>query len=94
MTLITEMMQRPLDPGYAAAAESRQKAGLPPATGHQGPMLVLVAVLIGASLAGVIGALAAIPVAGGIQVLILDWQEHRRTRLAALANAPPAEPVV
>jgi len=51
MTLITEMMQRPLDPGYAAAAESRAKAGLPRATGHQGPMLVLVAVLIGALLA-------------------------------------------
>jgi len=51
MTLITEMMQRPLDPGYAAAAESRQKAGLPPATGHRGPILVLVAVLIGVLLA-------------------------------------------
>lgn len=51
MTLITEMMQRPLDPGYAAAAESRQRSGLPPATGHGSPMLVLVAVLIGALLA-------------------------------------------
>ena len=51
MTLITEMMQRPLDPGYAAAAESRQKSGLPPATSHRGPMLVIFAVLIGALLA-------------------------------------------
>ena len=51
MTLITEMMQRPLDPGYATAAESRRKAGLPPATGHRSPMLVIVAVLIGALLA-------------------------------------------
>jgi len=51
MTLITEMMQRPLDPGYAAAAESRQKSGLPPSTGHRSPLLVLVAVLIGALLA-------------------------------------------
>lgn len=51
MTLITEMMQRPLDPGYAAAAESRQKSGLPAATGHRGPILVLVAVLIGVLLA-------------------------------------------
>jgi len=51
MTLITEMMQRPLDPGYAAAAESRQRSGLPPATSHQGPMLVIFAVLIGAVLA-------------------------------------------
>ena len=50
MTLITEMMQRPLDPGYAAAAESRQKSGLPAATGHRSPMLVVVAILIGALL--------------------------------------------
>jgi uncharacterized protein YlxW (UPF0749 family) len=51
MTLITEMMQRPLDPSYAAAAESRQKSGLPPATGHRSPLLVLVAIVIGALLA-------------------------------------------
>lgn len=51
MTLITEMMQRPLDPGYAAAAESRQKFGLPRATGYRSPMLGIVAILIGALLA-------------------------------------------
>ena len=51
MTLIAEMMQRPLDPGYAAAAEAREKSGLPRATGHQGPMLVTFAVLVGALLA-------------------------------------------
>jgi uncharacterized protein YlxW (UPF0749 family) len=50
MTLLTEMMQRPLDPGYAAAAESRKKSGLPPATGHRSPMLVVMALLIGALL--------------------------------------------
>ncbi|MBA3347330.1 MAG: AI-2E family transporter [Actinobacteria bacterium] len=42
------------------------------------PLVVLIAVLIGAELAGVIGALAAIPVAGTIQVLLLDWLRHRR----------------
>jgi uncharacterized protein YlxW (UPF0749 family) len=51
MTLITEMMQRPLDPGYAAAAESRRSSGLPPSTSHRSPMLVIVAVLIGVLLA-------------------------------------------
>ena len=50
MTLITEMMQHPLDPGYAAAADSRAKSGLSPATGHRSPLLVIVAVLIGALL--------------------------------------------
>ena len=42
------------------------------------PLIVLIAVLIGAELAGVIGALAAIPTAGTIQVLLLDWLKHRR----------------
>jgi predicted PurR-regulated permease PerM len=44
------------------------------------PLAVLIAVLIGSELAGVIGALAAIPVAGTIQVLLVDWLKHRRTR--------------
>jgi predicted PurR-regulated permease PerM len=42
------------------------------------PLAVLIAVLIGAQLAGVLGALAAIPVAGTLQVLFLDWLRHRR----------------
>jgi predicted PurR-regulated permease PerM len=46
------------------------------------PLAVLIAVLIGAELAGVIGALAAIPVAGAIQVLLIDWLQQRRARLA------------
>jgi predicted PurR-regulated permease PerM len=52
------------------------------------PLAVLIAVLIGAELAGVIGALAAIPVAGTVQVLLVDWLAHRRGRLAAV-EAPP-----
>jgi predicted PurR-regulated permease PerM len=44
------------------------------------PLVVLIAVLIGAEIAGVIGALAAIPVAGTIQVLLIDWLTHRRAR--------------
>jgi predicted PurR-regulated permease PerM len=44
------------------------------------PLAVLIAVLIGAELAGVIGALAAIPVAGTIQVILVDWLQHRRLR--------------
>jgi predicted PurR-regulated permease PerM len=44
------------------------------------PLAVLIAVLIGAKLAGILGALAAIPVAGTIQVLLLEWLEFRRER--------------
>jgi len=42
------------------------------------PLAVLISVLIGAELAGVLGALAAIPVAGSLQVVFLDWLRHRR----------------
>jgi len=44
------------------------------------PLAILVSILIGAELAGILGALAAIPVAGAIQVLILDFLRVRRER--------------
>ncbi len=44
------------------------------------PLAILVSVLIGAKIAGILGALAAIPVAGTIQVLLLAWLRHRRER--------------
>jgi predicted PurR-regulated permease PerM len=44
------------------------------------PLAVLVSVLVGAELAGVLGALAAIPVAGTIQVLLVDWRANRPGR--------------
>src|SRR5581483_2803553 len=44
------------------------------------PLAVLVAVLIGAEIAGVLGALAAIPVAGTLQVLIVDFRRTRAER--------------
>jgi predicted PurR-regulated permease PerM len=53
------------------------------------PLAVLISVLIGAELAGVLGALAAIPVAGALQVLLRDILEHRRARGAAPAEPEP-----
>jgi predicted PurR-regulated permease PerM len=47
------------------------------------PLVVLISILIGAELAGIIGALGAIPVAGSIQVLLVDWLKHRHERAAA-----------
>jgi predicted PurR-regulated permease PerM len=52
------------------------------------PLVVLVSVLVGAALAGIIGALAAIPVAGAIQVLVRDQLSARRSA-AAVPAAPP-----
>jgi predicted PurR-regulated permease PerM len=44
------------------------------------PLAILISVLIGATIAGVLGALAAIPVAGTIQVLLQAWLRGRRER--------------
>jgi predicted PurR-regulated permease PerM len=42
------------------------------------PLVVLIAILIGTEVAGILGALGAIPVAGTLQILLQDWLEHRR----------------
>ncbi|WP_235950712.1 DUF881 domain-containing protein [Phycicoccus flavus] len=47
MTLITTMMQRPLDPGYAAAADRRERLGQPRATSLRSPLLLAATVGIG-----------------------------------------------
>ena len=54
------------------------------------PVVVLVAVLIGANLAGVLGALGAIPVAGTLQVIGRELLEARRER--GVAGADPGPP--
>jgi len=55
------------------------------------PLAVLIAVLIGAALAGIIGALAAIPIAGAIQVVIRDLLRERAERKRL--QGPPADTV-
>jgi predicted PurR-regulated permease PerM len=44
------------------------------------PLAILFSVLVGAEVAGVIGALAAIPVGGTIQILLDHWHDSRRPR--------------
>ncbi len=56
------------------------------------PLVVLIAVLIGASLAGVLGALGAIPVAGAMQVIVVDWLSHRKG--GRESKGPKEAPVV
>jgi predicted PurR-regulated permease PerM len=55
-------------------------------------LAVLVSVLVGAELAGILGALAAIPVAGSLQVLIRDQLAYRRSSMpvASIAGGDPA----
>ncbi len=55
------------------------------------PLVVLVSVLVGAELAGILGALAAIPVAGTLQVIVRDQLNAHRAR-ARSPGLAPAEP--
>jgi predicted PurR-regulated permease PerM len=51
------------------------------------PLMVLVSILIGVELAGILGALLAIPIAGMVQIIARDVWDERRGR-------PKAEPTV
>ena len=59
------------------------------------PFIVLVAVLFGATLLGVLGALVAIPVAASIQIAIREWWKYRHERavneLVASSASSPGE---
>jgi predicted PurR-regulated permease PerM len=52
------------------------------------PLSVLISVLVGAALAGILGALAAIPVAGAIQVIVRDQLAARRG-VEPVSEPPP-----
>ena len=56
MTLLISMMERPLDPGYAAAADERERAGLPRSSGTRTATVLVAAVVTGLLLT--LGALA------------------------------------
>jgi len=94
MTLLTEMMERPLDPGYAAAAERRHQAGLPAAVGLRSPLLIMIAILIGAMLGASALALRAPTTAGStvkrdLVARIEDRRAHgdAQTRVIATLRA-------
>ena len=52
------------------------------------PIVTILAVLVGASLLGILGALLAIPIAAAIQILLRDWWTHRPTAVVSDAYAP------
>ncbi len=54
------------------------------------PLVVLISVLIGAEVAGVLGALGAIPIAGTFQILLRDWMANRPPRPSPAAMETPA----
>jgi predicted PurR-regulated permease PerM len=54
------------------------------------PLVVIVAILVGASLLGIVGALLAIPIAGAIQIIVKDWWRMRSIGAGADLLPKPA----
>ncbi|MEA2129165.1 MAG: hypothetical protein QOJ85_2056 [Solirubrobacteraceae bacterium] len=52
------------------------------------PIVTILAVLVGASLLGILGALLAIQFAAAIQILLRDWWTHRPAAVVSDAYAP------
>jgi predicted PurR-regulated permease PerM len=55
------------------------------------PIVTILAVLMGAALLGILGALLAIPIAAAIQIVLEDWWKNRGNRAAT--RSPSAESV-
>jgi predicted PurR-regulated permease PerM len=53
------------------------------------PLIVIIAILIGGSLLGVLGALLAIPIAASVQIAVKEWWQYRHERLVS-TDVPPA----
>jgi predicted PurR-regulated permease PerM len=56
------------------------------------PLIVIVAVLIGGSLLGVLGALLAIPIAATVQIVVKEWWDYRHEQRVVVPSATPAAP--
>jgi predicted PurR-regulated permease PerM len=56
------------------------------------PFITIVAVLFGATLLGVLGALVAIPIAASIQILLREYVDIRTMRIKPTPPEPPSEP--
>ncbi len=85
MTLLNEIVKRPLDPGYAAAAERRKAAGLPGSTGLRSPLLIVTALVLGFVL--VVAALTLRPAgttASRDKAMLIDQIQSRQDQSDAL----------
>ena len=56
------------------------------------PFITIVAVLFGATLLGVLGALVAIPIAASIQILLREYVDLRTMSIKTTPPEPPSEP--
>jgi predicted PurR-regulated permease PerM len=61
-------------------------------TVHVHPFITIVAVLFGATLLGVLGALVAIPIAASIQILLREYVDMRTLSIKPSSGPPPSNP--
>lgn len=95
MSLLTTMLQRPLDPGYAAAANRREAEGQPRATSLRAPRLIIAMVVLGLLVGVAASNLTAAdsPRAQARKDLIVQIEERRAEvdELTALATSLQSE---
>ena len=95
MSLLTTMLQRPLDPGYAAAADRREAEGQPRATSLRAPRLIIAVVVLGLLVGVAASNLTAAdsPRAQARTDLIVQIEERRAVvdELTALATSLQSE---
>ena len=97
MTLLTTMMERPLDPGYQEAADRRAAAGLPRATSTRTVLVVVLAILTGFLFAVAAQSLRPKPTAAAalkkeLVTRIEALQKHGTDQEAKVADARQAGP--
>jgi predicted PurR-regulated permease PerM len=59
---------------------------------HVNPIVTIVAVLAGAALLGILGALIAIPTAAAVQIILTEWWSSRSSRRARRVDSDPSAP--
>jgi len=59
---------------------------------HVNPIVTIVAVLAGAALLGILGALIAIPTAAAVQIILTEWWSSRSRRRARRVDSEPSAP--
>ena len=95
MSLLTTMIQRPLDPGYASAADRRESQGRPRATSLRAPRLIIAMIALGLLVGVAASNLTASdsPRAQARQDLIVQIEERRAEvdDLTALATSLQSE---
>ena len=81
MSLITELMEHPLEPSYEAVAAQRREAGLKPATSTATPLVLLTALVVGLLLAlASVNLRAASSVVGQTRLRLIEQIEAGQAR--------------